>query len=300
MKEVFENMNMNKVAAIVVTYNRKQLLIQCLEKLKKQTASLDILIIDNNSTDGTCDLFESLEDDLYYFNTGSNLGGAGGFNYGMKKAYDMGYEYFWLMDDDTMPEENALEELLNADKELKTYGFLSSIAEWSDGSLCNMNIQRTSLMKKELDRHKKYNQVIMATFVSFFVKRSMIEEFGYPISDFIIWSDDLEYSRRISRKYPSYVVTLSRVIHKMKSNEKVGIESESEDRLWRYKLVYRNEVFVFRREGLKGWIYLISRMVFHSFKIILKCKDNKLKKIKLIWKSFFTGLYFNPVIEKVN
>lgn len=288
---------MNEVAAIVVTYNRKELLKKCIKKLQNQTVPLDILVIDNGSTDGTAELFDNKEEFIRYFNTGSNLGGAGGFNYGMKKALALGYDFFWMMDDDTMPYDNALEELLVAKNELKEFGFLSSIAEWQDGSLCNMNIQRTSILNKNLDLGKKYNAVIMATFVSFFVSREMVEKYGFPIKDFIIWSDDLEYSRRISKDNPCYAVSMSRVVHEMKSNAKVGIENDSDDRLWRYKLVYRNEVFVFRREGIKGWIYLLLRMVYHSFKILLKTPQGKEKKIILIWKSFFDGIKFKPVIE---
>lgn len=291
---------MSRIAAIVVTYNRKELLKQCLEKLQNQSVSLDILVIDNASTDGTEELFQNVDKNIVYYNTGSNLGGAGGFNYGMRKAYELGYDLFWLMDDDTLPYENALEELLKAKDELGNTGFLSSVAVWNNGELCNMNIQRTGINKKDIDYSRKYNSVIMATFVSFFVSREIVKEFGLPITDFVIWSDDLEYSRRISKKYPCYVVSTSKVLHKMGSNAKVGIETEEESRLWRYKLVYRNEVFVFRREGIKGWFYLVSRMLLHSLRIILKGNNKKMQKVCIIWKSFFEGLRFNPVIEMID
>lgn len=291
---------MNNVVAIVVTYNRKELLIQCLDKLKKQSYELDILVIDNCSQDGTAELFATKIDNVHYFNTGENLGGAGGFNFGIKKAYEMGYTYFWLMDDDTLPYPNALEELMNAKNLLSEFGFLSSVAEWSDGSLCNMNIQRTGLFSKKIDYNASYNNIIMATFVSFFVCRDVVKKFGLPIKDFVIWSDDFEYSRRISKKCPCYVITTSKVVHKMNSNTKVGIERESQDRMWRYELLYRNEVYVYRREGLKGWLYLLLRMMLHSIKIVLCGKDKRINKLKLIWKSFFNGIKFNPKVETID
>lgn len=290
---------MNNIAAIVVTYNRKALLKECVEKLQAQTQPLDILIIDNASTDGTSELFDKCEDNLHYYNTGSNLGGAGGFNYGIKKAYNLGYDYFWIMDDDTLPYPNALFELFSKKDAIGQFGFLSSVAEWTDGTLCNMNIQRTGINSKNINYNDTINTVIMATFVSFFLSRKIVEEIGLPIKEFVIWSDDLEYSRRISRKYPCYLITTSKVLHKMASNSKVGIESESEDRLWRYRLMYRNEVYVFRREGLKGWSYLLSRMILHSARIIIFAKEEKINKLVLIWKSFIAGIAFNPEVEKV-
>ena len=79
----------NLVAAIVVTYNRKTLLVENINALLSQTRAdkLDVIIIDNASNDGTYDEIKPLLDsnnNLYYTNTGDNLGGAGGFSYGIK------------------------------------------------------------------------------------------------------------------------------------------------------------------------------------------------------------------------
>lgn len=290
---------MNNTVAIVVTYNRKELLEQCIKRLEKQTYPVDILVVDNASNDGTCELFKNEYNDVTYINTGENLGGAGGFQYGIKEAYSRGYKYFWLMDDDTLPYSNAHEELMKADKELEKYGFLSSVAEWTDGSLCKMNIQRTGICKKKLNYEKVYNKIIMATFVSFFIRREIVEKVGLPIKEFVIWSDDLEYSRRISKLYPCYLITRSRVVHKMQNNNKVGIESETSNRMWRYELMYRNEVYVYRREGIRGWIFLWMRIILHTARVVLNAKNDKKQKILIIWKSFFAGFRFKPSIERV-
>lgn len=293
---------MQAVAAIVVTYNRKEMLLECIDRLLEQIdAQCDVLIIDNASTDGTYEAVkQSIDDRIKYYNTGKNIGGAGGFNYGLRIAYESGYQYFWLMDDDTFPDKEALRELLNADGKLNhDYGFLSSHAYWKDGSLCNMNIQRTSMNKKIAGTETDNTKIIMATFVSFFLKRETVKQFGLPIADFFIWSDDLEYSRRISKKKPGYLVPQSRVLHAMISNEKVGIEKDGKERLWRYQYLYRNEVYVFRREGLKGWLYLFSRMCLHSFRIMNSKESGRKEKLFLIWNSFFDGMRFNPQIDHV-
>ena len=91
---------MNKVAAVVVTYNRIDLLKQCVEALLKQKYPCDILLANNNSTDGTeewaLELLNKFEN-IKYHNTGANLGGAGGFNYGMRWAVKAGDEVVWVM-----------------------------------------------------------------------------------------------------------------------------------------------------------------------------------------------------------
>lgn len=114
---------MNETLAIVVTYNRKELLKKCIHHLLNQTIQkLDILIVDNASTDGTGELVQNLyceNERIHYENMGNNLGGAGGFAYGIKWAVMQGYDYLWIMDDDTIPENNALEEFIKKDHLLK-------------------------------------------------------------------------------------------------------------------------------------------------------------------------------------
>ena len=292
----------HEVVAVVVTYNRKELLSVCIEKLLGQSVCCDILVVDNGSTDGTKDyIIDKINNgEIVYKNTGKNLGGAGGFNYGLKQVADAGYKYVWIMDDDTFVFEDSLEKLLEADKELSgNFGYLSSIALWMDGSLCSMNHQRVTPYKLIECIPEQRQSIVMATFVSFFVRTDVIKEIGLPISDFFIWADDLEYSRRISMKYPCYLVPDSRVEHHMASNNKVGIEVESEDRLWRYEYLYRNEVYVFRRESVKGIVYLLLRFCLHNLRILFKAKECKKEKLKIIWQSFMGGFKFNPEIEYV-
>ncbi len=292
-----------RIAAIVVTYNRQSYLIRCIEALRRQkNADMDILIIDNASTDGTGDALAPLAADgtIRYFNTGANLGGAGGFHYGMRLAVQEGYRYLWIMDDDCIPDDGALDALLKADADLGgNYGFLSGVAYWKDGSPCNMNIQKTGLREKIEDYTSPTVPIIMATFVSCFFPAERVVELGLPIKEFFIWSDDLEYTRRLSRRYPCYAVNGSRALHDMHSNAKVNIATDSAERLGRYRYLYRNEVFVYRREGLRGWVYLITRVIFHIIKVLLKSSD-KWAKIRVILSSFFSGFSFHPPIEYVD
>ena len=106
---------MNRTAAVVTTYNRLALLKENVESLLNQSFSkLDIIIVNNNSNDGTEEYVLSLNNDrIKYYNTGANLGGAGGFAFGVKKALQLGYDYAWLMDDDTIPDNTALEYLMD-------------------------------------------------------------------------------------------------------------------------------------------------------------------------------------------
>ena len=140
----------NKIVAVVVTYNRKDMLKECITALLNQTYhDLDIMVIDNCSTDGTINLVKNINDSrVIYINTGENLGGAGGFQFGIREALERHYEYFWLMDDDSIPTTRALDGLIKAAQKIKNYGFLSSKVLWKDHSLCKMNIPKVTINKK--------------------------------------------------------------------------------------------------------------------------------------------------------
>lgn len=287
---------MNKVVAIVVTYNRKDLLITCLNKLKDQSESLDILVVDNASSDGTGDIFNSSPKNILYFNTGKNLGGAGGFCFGINKAVELGYQYLWILDDDSFPEKNALRAFLRKDKELSgNYGFLTSKVLWKDNSICKMNIQKISKWRC-LSNFNEDRRVQYASFVSLFIKTETVKKFGLPFKEFFIWSDDWEYTRRISKCQNCYFVNNSIVHHFCNSNVGANIVESDPDRMDRFKFMYRNDVVLYRMDGLEGVLYLLIRNLWHCVNI-LKSHNRAFYKIKLICNSTIDGIFFRPVIQ---
>lgn len=141
----------DKTAAVVVTYNRKEMLGACLDDLLRQTHPLDgIYIIDNCSTDGTYefllgrDLIAPMADSdnepfetvravladgfadrrvaIHYVRMPDNTGGAGGFHEGVKRGCAAGFDWLWLMDDDLLLAPDALEALAHKRKSLSTAG----------------------------------------------------------------------------------------------------------------------------------------------------------------------------------
>ena len=83
---------MEKVIAVVVTYNRQVLLTECIEALRSQTRTIDkILVINNGSNDNT-ENWLSRQKDIEFF-TQNNIGSGGGFNKGIQLAYEKGYDW---------------------------------------------------------------------------------------------------------------------------------------------------------------------------------------------------------------
>lgn len=295
----------NTTAAIVVTYNRCSMLEQCINSLLGQTASCDIMIIDNCSTDDTSKFIGKLQNPrIRSRRLEKNLGGAGGFNAGMRWAVEEGYSFVWLMDDDCLPAPDALQELLAADQLLtEDYGFLSSVVLWTDGRECRMN---RPMLRKDYYTHLEMLQhslikIEQATFVSCFLRRETVIKAGLPLKEFFIWGDDIEYTRRLSVRHglPCFLVGKSLVTHAMKQNSGSDISKDFIERIPRYKFAYRNENYLYRLEGLRGIFYYNLRCAFHLLKVLLKAKNNRIKRIWTIISSYFGGYFFNPAIEYV-
>lgn len=298
---------MTRTAAVVVTYNRRALLEKCLEHLLEQSVCCDVLLVDNASTDDTpewAQAFAAAHESVHYRNTGANLGGAGGFNFGMRWAVEAGYSHVWIMDDDTLPEKNALEMLLQADALLHgEYGFLSSVVLWTDGRECRMNRQKLKKAYYECVELLQHGLILaeQATFVSCLFRTEIIAKAGLPIKEFFIWGDDIEYTRRLSvrMKLPCYLVGKSRVIHAMKENNGSSIATDMPERISRYNYAFRNENYLYRQEGVRGFVFYTAKCALNLLRIVRFAKDHRLRRMAIIFKQYIKGLYFNPKIEYV-
>lgn len=293
-----------EVVAIVVTYNRINLLKECIQALQRQTYSeYDIVIIDNASTDGTGDFVASINDSrIKYINTGSNLGGAGGFSYGMNMVLkDSLYDYIWLMDDDTIPCEDALESLVSKSKQLgNNFSFLASVVKWIDGSSCIMNLQTPSplALKNVQALDLKLIEIEYSSFVSCFINLAIAKEAGLPIKEFFIYGDDVEYTQRLMKLKKGYLDLDSQVIHKMVSNENVGIVLCPDDRIDRYFYAVRNSVYMIRSKSAKKKLQFIWRRMKSFYSIFRLSPSKKMKRARIFIKGIIAGIRFSPQIVK--
>ncbi len=187
------------VAAIVVTFNRKKLLHQCLLALQGQSTALDAIhVIDNASTDGTCEMLSQkgwLAHPGFFLNSLSeNTGGAGGFAAGLACAMETA-EWLWMMDDDAEPHPDALQELMKVAVDAGTiYG---SLAVHGDIPAWTTKIVEPPLGCVEMAENvPEQAQVEFIPFLGFLIHRDMVRRLGFPDKEFFIAADDAEYCLR--------------------------------------------------------------------------------------------------------
>lgn len=310
------------ICGIIVTFNRKKLLLETIEAVLNQNRKLDaIVIVDNASTDNTDFLLDekhiiSLEsksdkyfEDIYYKsiyrNTSifylkkkSNTGGAGGFYSGLKFGYEQGFDMFWIMDDDVIPDKYALTELEKKVQRFDNIGYVCSRVISENGT--SMNIPKIDLRPSKTfypDWEKNLDlglvKIIESTFVSLLIPASTIEKIGLPIPEMFIWGDDSEYTRRITEKFEAYLVGSSKVVHKRKIQGKPDILTEKNDfRLKLFYFQYRNKIFVFRKYDHKMLVIVLIKSLIDLIKSPFTKKG--LKKMKIITSGIIDGFKFNP------
>lgn len=195
------------VSAVIVTFNRLTLLKEVIESLQTQDTKLShIIVVDNNSKSDTQEYLTSLGNQIEYVRLPENIGGAGGFNKGVR--YFMEHttdDFVWLMDDDTVVHPDTLTELLKFADKQDQFGFLSSDVRWTDGRRALMN-QPAPMNRLKVIPEDQVEPVQLqnATFVSLLVKREVVKKIGLPITEFFIWGDDIEYTERAGRVAPGY------------------------------------------------------------------------------------------------
>lgn len=287
----------------MVTYNRLDLLKECVRSLlnQKSFALSHLLVINNNSNDGTTDYLNEIRSDVIFpINLQKNLGGAAGFELGVKKAYELFEDdYVWIMDDDTIPEDHALSSLINAAQNIHDdFGFLCSNVRWINGDGSNVPKTTSRWSNKIGDG---LIQVETATFVSVFISRRVIKEVGLPAGDLYIWGDDTEYTKRISTKEKSYFVENSKVLHKTKNNlSSMTIRNDDAERIDRYFYMYRNLIYISRMYyGKKHTMITTLKYILLSFSLLFTANNKRLKRFLTVLKAVAQGIKFRPKINFV-
>lgn len=206
--------------AVVVAFNRRDLLAQTLDGIAAQTVRPDsVIVIDNASTDDSAEVAENHPSAPVVVRMPENFGGAGGFAAGLASAVaDHGAETVWIMDDDTIPEPQALEELLRARRGYPgQVALCASRAVWHDGREHPMNTPRARFgVSRRLKRHASLvnaRQIRTASFVSILIDARAVREAGLPVADYFLWNDDFEYTARLLKRRVGLYVPASRVLH---------------------------------------------------------------------------------------
>ncbi|WP_315817029.1 glycosyltransferase [Paraflavitalea speifideaquila] len=177
------------VCVVIVTYNRLETLKTALDHILAQTLTpAAILIVDNNSTDGTRQFLETLKDQppMQCLCLPTNTGSAGAIAHAMKVGLTVGtYDYFWILDDDTFYEKKALRELVDhiSRSSFDLLGLHGALIRFGK--------------KHPLDPQQKLQPADYALIDGALIKTAAIQKAGVVDEKFFMMCDDHEYCMRL-------------------------------------------------------------------------------------------------------
>lgn len=291
------------IAAVIVTYNRKELLIENIKMLLKQTRKVDkIFIVDNCSTDGTLEYLSEqgwlLSAQFVYIKTESNLGGAGGFYTGMEAAYTSGADWIVLMDDDgRMADCYTLEHLYNLGEKLYNIGYGNRML------FINALVQQEEMLSFKMGNKYTVEEAVAAAkdgllegeanpFNGTMVSRELVAKIGYPNKEFFIKGDEVDYKQR-TIDAGGYIVTVvnSRYFHPRPETyertvlgKKVPFFVEAP---WKEYYTARNFTYMYKA---KGWYKAIAfELIFVKLLAICSMKCKKWRSVKMMIKGVYDG-----------
>ena len=215
-----------KATVIIVTYNRLELLKECLQCVENQTIKFDnVVVIDNKCTDGTSEFLKEYTQKYHIIFESENGGGAKGFKDGIEYVYKkLVTDWILLIDDDAMLESNYLEAIRNATEIYSSSKAFSGSVK-TDGVI---DVTHRKVLKSGLtfqimpvDIQKYQNTMFeydLSSFCGLLFHKSLIEKIGYPKAEYFIWYDDSEYSLRIRKESTIINVNSTFINHKTKKS----------------------------------------------------------------------------------
>lgn len=300
-----------KVAAVIVTYNRKELLKECLAGILNQSRSIDaVFLIDNASTDGTPEFLEKegflLNSKIKYFRSPENTGSAGGFHEGLKRAYESGYDWFWLMDDDVKSLPDGLKKMLEYKdislcihpRKIYPDGKRQSWCEYLDIKTGRVFSNNDIYFEKY---HKKFIEINFGCFEGMLIHKDIVEKIGYPDKIFFIKGDDTIYGFLASMYTNVLYVNEVAFVRLLRNESKKNIfgreSNRSSDMILYYSL--RNNFLIEKYFQAITASWNQNKKINHKFLILLRAlrsigstliyDDHKLRRIGVIFRALIDG-----------
>ncbi|KYC63719.1 hypothetical protein B4100_0937 [Heyndrickxia coagulans] len=212
--------NFPLVHVILLNFNSYTDTIECVESLKKVTyPNLEIIIVDNFSSDMSENILRQKYPDLVIIQTGKNLGFAGGNNIGIKYSLENGADYVCLLNNDTTVEPNFLSFLVETAESDRNIGIVGGVIKyynqhekiWYSGGyfseLKTKGIHLTELPSNDL------MEVSFITGCLQLIRKEVIIDIGYLPEEYFIYYEDVDFCKTVKDKGYKLLISKNAVIY---------------------------------------------------------------------------------------
>ncbi len=187
-----------KLLVIVVSYNFCRWIDKCLGSLQKSTMRLDVLVVDNHSSDDTIAIIKECYPWVRLIANEENLGFGAANNIGLKIAVEEGYDGVILLNQDAWIDANVAERLVEAASQYPEYGILSPIHLTGDRRAIEKGFRHTTCIEKpDSHRNKAVVEVSFINAAIWYIPIRVIRGVGMFAPIFYHYGEDVDYVNRI-------------------------------------------------------------------------------------------------------
>ncbi|MXV17496.1 glycosyltransferase [Pedobacter sp. HMF7056] len=321
--------NRYRVCVVTLTYsNRWQFLEQVLKRALAADAVVNVVLVDNGSTYPVRG--QLFDDRIILLQNVENLGSAGGYQQGIRYAFkEVDCDFIWLLDDDNLPDTNALEELLNHWDTIPGPANRKALFSFRTDRLPHVKIAMGEdpgryylvpdnflgfhlfrIVKNQylklLGKFKKtgpfadHVKIPYVPYGGLLLHKELVREIGYPDERFYLYVDDSEYSYRITQRNGAiWLVPASRIVDIDRSQgltyHKKAFHSHLLDQ-WSFRTYYhvRNRMFFYSHVSLRNnFIFGINKTLYLTFLQIISILSDKRSAYKKLLGAVKDGLKGN-------
>lgn len=280
------------VSIIIVNYNTKALLANCLHSVYENTRDLsfEIIVVDNASSDGSQEYITVLFQNVKWINAGENLGFGRANNLG--SGYASG-KYLFFLNSDTILKNNAVKIFHDYAEQNPGIGALGCMMSGIDGKQCSsygffpgIKNEIRYLTRKMFGLHEEFTakekKVDYISGADLFMRKNMFLDFGGFDSEIFMYYEETDLQYRISLKgLPRVLISGAEIIHlEGGSFENRGL---SPGRFMMAQKSYNHYI----RKHFKGFYYYFYRVSLCFLRLSIFITTNwplkeKIKAYKLV------------------
>jgi Predicted glycosyltransferases len=211
------------VTVIILNWNGVGDTLECIESVRNlDYPDMRIVVVDNGSTDDSTSVIRQRYPSITLLESKRNLGFTGGNNLGIVKALEMGTDYVWLLNNDTVVERDALRKMVQTIGNSPDVGIASPVIYFQDPpgevQFCGSYIdwERNRIVKLKAGDPYPSNGVNVSLWgTALLIRREVVERVGFLNDKYFAYHEDEDYCMRVARAgYRAIVVPEARVFHK--------------------------------------------------------------------------------------
>lgn len=298
-----------RVTAVVLNYNGFEDTVDCIRSLQKATyPNLNLVLVDNASPDGSGSDLAHTFPSVPMLRQGSNTGYAGGNNAGIRFVLAQGAEYILVLNNDVVVDPHFLEPMLDVFRRLPNVGIATCLVYYqgAEGDVFSAagkfsRFLCTGMNKGKMfathDYKKKDCLTDFACGVLMLVHRSVFEAVGLFDERYFMYFEDVEFSRRVLKRYNIAFTPLGIAYHSSGSGKEVRGYTD----LYLYYHT-RNRIWVFHNDSAAYRAYVIGFTIVNtfvkSFIILTNIVTHRYevsKRLSALWRGLRDGIFGKPM-----